>query len=110
MLLFMVGLGAEAVSAASPGHDHHVLNGEVIEQQAPKVSGDDADTSNDYEQSEHGRHALHGCGVCHHAIGFGLAVTSPYQRQLPVRFPPIDDRMRSRSPEPPFTPPIAVSV
>lgn len=110
LLAFLIGFGFETASAATPGHDHHVVESGHYDQADSATSNGTSDIPEKNENSEHGRHALHGCGVCHHAIGFGLAISSPYQQQLPVRFGRFDDRMNSRPPEPPFTPPIAVSA
>lgn len=110
LLAFLFGFGFETATAATPGHDHHVVELGNYDQADGSTSNDTSDLPEKNDDSEHGRHALHGCGVCHHAIGFGLTITSPYQQQLPVRFRQFDDRMNSRPPEPPFTPPIAVSA
>ncbi|WP_421789200.1 hypothetical protein [Hyphobacterium sp.] len=109
-LAFLIGFGFETASAVTPGHDHHVVESGLYDQADSSTSSGTSDRPEKNENSEHGRHALHGCGVCHHAIGFGLAISSPYQQQLPVRFERFDDRMNSRPPEPPFTPPIFVSA
>lgn len=111
LLTFLFGLGAEAASAATPGHDHHVIESEAAGQiDGVETGGGAPKTPSNNENSEHGRHALHGCGVCHHAVGFTITIISPFQKLLPVRFRRLDDRLISQIPEPPYNPPIGVSA
>ena len=110
LVTFLFGLVAEAVSAATPGHDHHVIESEAVDQIDGVETGDAPVIPNNNENSEHGRHALHGCGVCHHAVGFTITIISPFQKLLPVRFKRLDDRLISQIPEPPYNPPIGVSA
>lgn len=110
LVTFLFGLGAEAVSAATLGHDHHVIESEAVDLIDGVETGDAPVIPNNNENSEHGRHALHGCGVCHHAVGFTITIISPFQKLLPVRFKRLDDRLISQIPEPPYNPPIGVSA
>jgi len=92
-----IALGGDGVAEAVPDHDHFFDN--VLKAMA--------ETPND---SEYGKHAVHGCGVCHH-LGDGLSLLSvvvPIATSL--RYELSNDRVSSRALEPPFQPPIEVSA
>lgn len=104
LLLFLFGFGIEAVSASVPARDHHTAGSLLVEQIDGPISPSDEDNS------DHGRHALHGCGVCHHAIGFIVSIACPYHKLTVVRFRSPERQMASSFPEPLYIPPIEVSA
>ena len=89
--LFLVAFASEAGVAATPSLDHHEI-----------VSLD----RDDEPQSDHGQHALHACGACHHAVDLRLgAIAPPAERHLGAH-PAYSDRAPPSATEPPFQPPI----
>lgn len=97
LIAVTISLGGETVLAASPDHDHHVDS---------VLNIDDRESAD----TEHGKHALHGCGVCHHVVdvpSFPSVVSPPKTEH---RYDLSSDRVSSRALEPPFQPPIDVSA
>lgn len=97
LIAVTISMGGEAMLAASADHDHHVDSVLDIESHGP------ADT-------DHGSHALHGCGVCHHVVGSRSLLLVVDMTATEHHLDLSSERVSSRALEPPFQPPIEVSV
>lgn len=93
--LFFSAFAGEAVVAMGSDHDHH--SSSSIER--------DGEPS-----SDHGDHALHACGACHHAVGGSFGTVSSPSALKSGRYRIFSDRVRSFTSDPPFQPPIEFSV
>ena len=97
VLLVLLAFGGEGVANALPEHDHH---SESVLTEGPLET----------PESEHGKHAIHGCGVCHHMVDGRLLVIGVVAVATDHKYHFTGDRMSSRALEPPFQPPIEISV
>lgn len=90
-------LGGEGVANAVPDHDHHT-RAELAE--GPMEAPD----------ADHGNHMIHGCGVCHHLVDGRSLVVAIEVEVSDHKYDFIAERVSSRALEPPFQPPIEISV
>ncbi|WP_370372855.1 hypothetical protein [Henriciella pelagia] len=97
VLLVLLVFGGEGVASVLPEHDHH---SEAVLGEGPV----------EVPENEHGRHAIHGCGVCHHMVDGRLLVIGVMAIATDHKYDFTADRISSRALEPPFQPPIEFSV
>ena len=97
LLVMLLAFGGEAAAATMPDHDHHSEVTLAVDQGG-------------MPDSDHGKHAIHACGVCHHLVDGRLNYASVEQSLSQHRYDVTSDRVSSREVEPPFQPPIGVSV
>ncbi|WP_420434761.1 hypothetical protein [Hyphobacterium sp.] len=97
LIAMTISLGGEAVLAASPDHDHHIDSVLEVEADSPT-------------DAEYGKHAVHGCGVCHHLVDVRPLLSVVVPIATSHRYDLTSDRVYSRALEPPFQPPIDVSA
>jgi hypothetical protein len=97
VLLVLLAFGGEGVANVLPEHDHH---SESVLSEGPIET----------PESEHGKHAIHGCGVCHHMVDGRLLMIGVIAIATDHKYDFTGDRMSSRALEPPFQPPIEISV
>jgi len=97
VLMLFLAMGGEGVASVAPEHDHH---SDLTMVEEPAEAPD----------REHGNHAIHGCGVCHHMVDGRLLVIGVAVNTSGHKYYFAGDRMSSRALEPPFQPPIEISV
>ena len=97
VVVMLLALGGEGLAAAAPDHDHH-------------IDVEFADENREAPESDHGKHAVHGCGVCHHMVDGRAHLSSVALISSHHQYERTSDRVSSRALEPPFQPPIEVSA
>lgn len=97
VMVMFFALGGEGLAAAAPDHDHHIDHAFEVDVNEPT-------------DAEHGKHAVHGCGVCHHLVDGRPLLSVVVPIATSHRYDLSSDRVSSRALEPPFQPPIDVSA